>query len=88
MKERILELREMLNKANYEYYVLENPSLSDYEFDALMRELIELENKYPELYDVNSPSVRVGGEVVDSFNKIIHKRMMLSLSNAFNDEEL
>ena len=74
MKERILELRKILNKANYEYYVLENPTLSDYEFDALMRELIELEGKYPEFYDSDSPSVRVGGEVVDSFNKIVHKR--------------
>ena len=88
MKKRIYELRELLNKCNYEYYVLENPSISDYEFDALMRELIELENKYPECYDPNSPSLRVGGEVVETFNKITHKRMMLSLGNAFNNEEL
>jgi len=88
VKERIYELRELLNKANYDYYVLENPTISDYEFDALMRELIELEEKCPECYDPNSPSLRVGGEVVETFNKIIHKRMMLSLANAFNDEEL
>ena len=88
MKDRIMELREILNKCNYEYYVLENPSISDYEFDALMRELINLETAYPEYYDPNSPSVRVGGEVVDTFNKITHKRMMLSLANAFNNEEL
>lgn len=88
MKERIMELRALLNKCNYEYYVLEQPSLSDYEFDALMRELINLESEYPQYYDPNSPSLRVGGEVVDSFNKIIHKRMMLSLSNAFNAEEI
>ena len=88
MKERIYELREFLNKCNYEYYVLENPTISDYEFDKLMRELIDLEAKYPECYDSNSPSLRVGGEVVDTFNKITHKRMMLSLANAFNDDEL
>ena len=88
MKERIYELRELLNKYNYEYYVLENPSVSDYEYDARLRELIELEEKYPECYDANSPSQRVGGEVVETFNKIKHKRMMLSLANAFNDEEL
>ena len=88
MKERIYELRELLNKYNYEYYVLENPSVSDYEYDARLRELIELEEKYPECYDKNSPSLRVGGEVVEIFNKIKHKRMMLSLGNAFNDEEL
>jgi len=88
MKERIFQLRDFLNKCNYEYYVLENPSISDYEFDRLMRELIDLEAKYPECYDPNSPSLRVGGQVVDTFNKIVHKRMMLSLANAFNDDEL
>ena len=88
MKDRIYELRELLNRYNYEYYVLENPSVSDYEYDAKLRELIELEEKYPECYDADSPSQRGGGEVVETFNKIKHKRMMLSLSNAFNDEEL
>lgn len=88
MKERIYELREILNKANYDYYVLENPTLSDYEFDHLMRELMDLEKVFPECYDPNSPSLRVGGEVVETFNKIVHKRMMLSLANAFNYEEL
>ena len=88
MKERIYELRVLLDKDNYDYYVLENPTLTDYEFDALMRELIELEEKYPECYDSNSPSLRVGGEVVETFEKITHKRMMLSLGNAFNEEEL
>lgn len=88
MKERILELRKILNQANYDYYVLENPTLSDYEFDALMRELIELEAKCPECYDPNSPSLRVGGEVVSEFNTIVHKRKMLSLGNVFNADEL
>lgn len=88
MKEKIYELRELLNKYNYEYYVLDNPSVSDYEYDARLRELIELEEKYPECYDPNSPSQRVGGQVVETFNKIKHKRMMLSLGNAFNNDEL
>lgn len=88
MKERIYELRELLNKYNYEYYVLDNPTVSDYEYDARLRELIELEEKYPECYDPNSPSQRVGGMVVETFNKIKHKRMMLSLGNAFNNDEL
>jgi len=88
MKEKIYELREFLNKCNYEYYVLDNSSVSDYEYDAKLRELIELEEKYPECYDPNSPSLRVGGEVVETFNKIKHKRMMLSLGNAFNGDEL
>ena len=88
MKERLYQLRELLNKYNYEYYVLENPSVSDYEYDALLRELITLEDKFPECYDANSPTQRVGGEVVDTFNKIVHKRLMLSLGNAFNAEEL
>ena len=88
MKERIYELRELLNRYNYEYYVLENPTVSDYEFDSLLRELINLEEKYPECFDPNSPTQRVGGQVVDAFEKIKHKRLMLSLGNAFNDEEL
>ncbi len=88
MKERIYELRELLNKYNYEYYVLDNPTVSDYEYDARLRELIELEAKHPECYDPNSPSQRVGGMVVETFNKIKHKRMMLSLGNAFNNDEL
>ena len=88
MKERIYELRKLLDRYNYEYYVLENPSVSDQEFDAKLRELINLEEKYPECYDPNSPTQRVGGQVVDGFNKVKHKRSMLSLGNAFNSEEL
>lgn len=88
MKERIYELRKLLNKYNYEYYVLDNPTVSDYEYDSKLRELIELEEKYPECYDANSPTQRVGGMVVETFNKIKHKRMMLSLGNAFNNDEL
>lgn len=86
--DRIKELRTLLNRYNYEYYVLDNSSISDYEFDMLMNELITLEDKHPSMYDPDSPSRRVGGEVVSKFNKIIHKRDMLSLANAFDFNSL
>ncbi len=87
-KERILELRDTLNKYNYEYYVLDNPSVDDSVYDTLMQELIMLENKNPDMYSATSPSQRVGGVVVDEFKKITHKRSMLSLANAFNEDDL
>ena len=87
-KERIDELRELLDRYNYEYYVNDNPSVSDAEFDRLMQELISLENEYPEYFSILSPSQRVGGLVQDEFAKITHKRMMLSLANAFNEDDL
>ena len=88
MKERIEQLRKQINQYNYEYHVLDHPSVSDYEYDSLMKELIALETEYPEYQDDNSPSNRVGGVVLDSFNKVEHKRLMLSLSNAFSYEDL
>ena len=87
-KARVEEITKLLEKYNYEYYVLDNPSVSDAEYDRLMQELIALETKYPELKSPLSPSQRVGGMVQDEFQKITHKRMMLSLANAFNDEDL
>lgn len=87
-KERIEELRKTLDRYNYEYYVLDLPSVSDAEFDRLMQELILLEKEYPEYQSPLSPSQRVGGQVVDAFSKITHKRMMLSLANAFNENDL
>ena len=86
--ERIYELRKLIDKYNYEYYVNDNPSVSDQEYDSLLHELIALENKHPEIDNTNSPTQRVGGKVLDQFNKITHKRQMLSLANAFNYEEL
>ena len=85
---RIIELRELLHKYNYEYYVLNQSSISDYQFDALMNELIELENKNPHMHDDNSPTNRVGGMVVDDFNKITHKVPMMSLGDVFDFDEL
>lgn len=87
-KERIEELVKILNEANYNYYVLDKPTITDQEYDKYLRELINLEEKYPEYILVNSPSKRVGGEVVDKFSKITHKIPMLSLGNVFNEEEV
>ena len=72
-RKRVIELTKILNDANYEYYVLANPTLTDQEFDKYMRELEEIEKEYPELADNNSPTKRVGGEVIDKFQKIKHK---------------
>ncbi len=87
-KERIQEITNLLEKYNYEYYVLDNPSVSDAEYDRLMQELIALEKAYPELASLLSPTQRVGGMVQEQFNKVIHQRSMLSLANAFNEDDL
>lgn len=87
-KQRIAELRDLLNKYSYEYYVLNQSSITDFEFDSMMEELIALEEKYPEMKTKLSPTQRVGGQVVDSFNKVRHKRLMLSLGDVFNKDEL
>ncbi len=87
-QERIKELVKILNTANYNYYVLDNPTITDQEYDKYLRELINLEEKYPEYVLLDSPTKRVGGEVVDKFAKISHKIPMLSLGNVFNEEEV
>lgn len=87
-KERIDVLRQMLHKHNYDYYVLDRPAILDSEYDTLMMELKALEAEYPEFYDVNSPSVRVGGAVLSSFEKIEHTIPLLSLDNAYNADDL
>jgi DNA ligase (NAD+) len=87
-EKRILELRELLEKYNYEYHVLDKPTVPDSEYDQLMKELIELENNHPELRDEHSPTSRVGGTILDFFEKVEHTVPMLSLGNAFNDQDL
>lgn len=87
-KKRIEELTNILRKANYEYYNMDNPSITDQEYDKYLRELINLEEKYPELADPNSPTKRVGGEAIDKFAKVRHSIPMISLSNVFNEEEI
>ena len=81
---RIKELTELLNQYNYEYYVLDKPTISDQEYDRLMQELIHLEQEFPQYASPLSPTQRVGGAVLDSFKKIIHTKNMLSLSNVFS----
>ena len=87
-KERVKELTELLNRYNYEYYVLNQSSVSDAEFDQLMEELQRLEQKRPDLRDKLSPTSRVGGGVVSFFPKVVHKKYMLSIADVFNEEEL
>ena len=86
--ERIKYLTDILDKANYEYYVLDNPTISDQEFDKYLRELEELENKHPEYDNVNSPTKRVGGMVIDKFEKIKHNIPMMSLPDVFSIDEI
>lgn len=87
-RQRIESLTETLNQWTYEYYVLDNPSHSDAEFDRYMEELQRLEKEFPELQSPTSPTQRVGGMVLDSFKKIPHKRLMLSLGDIFNEDEI
>ncbi|MDG2343525.1 MAG: NAD-dependent DNA ligase LigA [Flavobacteriales bacterium] len=86
--QRIKNLRELLHKYNHSYYILNNSLVSDFEFDKLMEELESLESKFPEYYDVNSPSKRVGGDITKSFNSVRHQFPMLSLSNSYSKEDI
>ncbi|MGL5540658.1 MAG: NAD-dependent DNA ligase LigA [Erysipelotrichaceae bacterium] len=86
--DRIDELRALLNRYNYEYYVLNQSSVSDATFDALMKELMQLETEHPEKEDPNSPTKKVGGMVAQGFQKVEHKQAMLSLGNAYSKEDL
>ena len=87
-EQKISELREKLNFHNHKYYVENAPTISDYEFDQMLRELIELEALYPHLRDENSPSMRVGSDLTNSFESVEHRFPMLSLSNTYSAEEL
>lgn len=87
-KARAAFLTETLNRWTYEYYVLDNPSHSDAEFDRYMEELQRIEKQFPLLQSPTSPTQRVGGQVLDSFKKIPHKRLMLSLGDIFNEDEI
>lgn len=87
-EERIKELRELLHLHNHNYYVLNNPTISDFEFDALMRELQQLENENPLLFDANSPTQRVGSDITKEFRQVVHKYPMLSLGNTYSKAEV
>ena len=88
VKQQIKSLRNMLHMHNYNYYVLSQPTISDYEFDHLMKHLIDLETEYPEYSDPNSPSMRVGSDISNEFNQIKHRFPMLSLQNTYSVEEV
>jgi DNA ligase (NAD+) len=87
-EDRINELRKELHAHNHNYYILDAPTISDFEFDTLLKELEELEQQFPEFNDPNSPTVRVGGGITKSFDTVPHEYPMLSLGNTYNWEEL
>lgn len=88
VKEQILALRKALHDHNHRYYVLDDPIISDYEFDQSIRELVNLEKQYPEYHDPNSPTLRVGGGVTKDFPTLVHEFPMYSLDNAYSQQEL
>lgn len=87
-KDRILYLRKTLHEHNYKYYVLNQPDISDQEFDFLMHELQDLEARHPEQYDANSPTLRVGSDLNQNFTQVAHKYPMLSLANTYNEQDV
>ena len=88
IKDKIQELIEKISTFDYQYYVLDNPSISDFEYDKIFRSLVDLENENPELIRPDSPSQRVGGKALDAFESVAHRQAMLSLNNAFEEDEL
>ena len=88
IKEQILQLREALSQHNYNYYVLDEPSISDFEFDTKLKQLQDLEAAYPQYYDASSPTLRVGGAVTKNFETIVHAQRMYSLDNSYSKEDL
>ncbi|GAA0328948.1 NAD-dependent DNA ligase LigA [Bacillus carboniphilus] len=87
-EKRVTELHNLLNQYNYEYHVLDKPSVPDSEYDQLLKELVQLEGAFPDLRTPDSPTQRVGGEVLEAFEKVQHRTPMLSLGNAFNEDDL
>ena len=87
-KQRIEELRRQLNEHNHKYYVLNQPTISDQEFDRMMRELQELEESYPHYSDPLSPTQRVGSDLTKGFEQVEHEHPMMSLSNSYNIGEV
>lgn len=87
-KKRIEELVKIINEADYNYHTLDNPTITDQEYDKYIRELFDLESEYPEYILENSPTHRIGGKVLDEFSKVTHKIPMMSLSNVFNESEI
>ncbi|MDR2224228.1 MAG: NAD-dependent DNA ligase LigA [Flavobacteriaceae bacterium] len=88
VKQKIEALRSELNEHNYNYYVLDNPTISDFEFDQKLKELEVLEQAHPEFYDAGSPTLRVGGQITKNFETIVHRYRMYSLDNSYSKEDL
>ncbi len=88
IQDKIAALREELRTHNYNYYVLDNATISDYEFDIKLRELAQLEVENPQFFDTNSPTQRVGGTITKNFNTVVHKNRMYSLDNSYSKEDL
>ncbi|MGL2964694.1 NAD-dependent DNA ligase LigA [Flavobacterium sp. RSB2_4_14] len=88
IQKKIQDLRDELNQHNHNYYVLDNPTISDFEFDQKLKQLQELENQHPEYFDENSPSQRVGGTITKNFNTVVHDYRMYSLDNSYSKEDL
>ena len=87
-KQRILQLRQELHEHNHKYYLLNQPSISDQEFDFMMHELQELEARHPEMADPDSPTQRVGSDISTEFKQVAHKYPMLSLANTYNEQDV
>src|SRR5690606_35041424 len=87
-EQQIQQLREELHQHNYNYYVLDNPVISNFEFDQKLKYLEQLEQQHPEFYDENSPTQRVGGAVTKNFETVVHEYRMHSLDNCYSKEEL
>ena len=88
MKDRMLELIDIINEADYNYHTLDNPTITDQEYDKYLRELIEIEEEHPEWIKEDSPTQHAGGKIIEGFEKVNHKIPMMSLSNVFSESEL
>ncbi|MBE0700945.1 MAG: NAD-dependent DNA ligase LigA [Acholeplasmataceae bacterium] len=88
IENRINELIEIINQANHDYHTLDQPTMSDQQYDAFLKELVELEMKYPEFKQPDSPTEKIGGMILEGFEKVTHRVPMMSLSNVFNEDEL
>ncbi|MBU1142935.1 MAG: NAD-dependent DNA ligase LigA, partial [Firmicutes bacterium] len=87
-KLRIQELIQIINQANHDYHTKDQPTISDFEYDKLLHELLDLETKYPEYKEADSPTEKIGGTILEGFSKVTHLVPMMSLSNVFNEDEL
>jgi len=88
IKKRMVELIQVINQANIDYHTKDQPTITDFEYDKLLKELIQLEEDYPEYKQIDSPTQKVGGLVLDGFTKVTHQVPMISLANVFDEDEL